>query len=620
MRAPYWDVLGIEPTPDEGIVRRAYAAKLRVTNPEDDADGFKQLREAYEHAMGHARYLQMNPPGKDVDEDDIQDDVDTGQRTISIPPAPSAPGVSHTPVETATLDPLEIERRDHDALCQNLMGALQDDGQANTRVDTFNAVIKSPAMQQLDVFTATEGWIIHTLISMRPATDPLFDPAIAYFKWEDQRVGDRNGGAQHILYLRQRVDQELDAQRLLARMKDKKHEFHRAWKETTRPPSERSWLDKALSKRHQTRVTEFLEYLSRRSPVAIESLNQEAVSYWWDGRSKRSKSGSSAAHTPAIARVIIMIIIATLYWGLPSIMGWLNNESRPSYWLSSRDSPRPAPPPKAKSDDSYRSLLELVSPNATDAEKRYAARRDCKEATKRLGKTPPGVKTLATSEAEVRCKKILEMTPDSLLMRQYAGIVALRLDEPDAALEHFAAILKQSPDDAYALFGKGLVSTIGPEASNLGRAKDMADALALNTDVAPYFAAFGLEAPDVEPAAKKPRSKLPKLESIRAETAGERLDNAGALDGQGLSDHFGLDGTTAGKVVLECVINTKGRATNCHVRSEEPANVGLGEVGLLAMKDIRYKPPMTAGEPVGGMPLRYTLSYNTEEPDTPAKK
>lgn len=621
MRAPHWDVLGIEPTPDESIVRRAYAAKLRVTNPEDDADGFKQLREAYENAMGHARYLQMHPLEEETAEEETtetvtHDEAPDEPRRIVIPPAPPSPGVAHTQPETATRDPLELERRDHDALCQKLMTALQENAPENVRVDAFNAILKSPAMQQIDVFNATEGWTIHILISMRPASDPLFDPAIAFFRWEDQRVGDRNGGAQHILHLRERVDREQDAQRLIARInKDKRHEFHRALKETMRAPSERGWLDRTLSRRHLGRVTQFLEYLSQRSPVALESLNQEAVSWWWKSRPKGRKAQSAQKRGGQMSTFVIMLVF---FLGLPAIVNLAKqNPAVP-------EPPRvllPVKPPQASGEAPSRSLLDLTPTDATDAQKRHAARKDCKEAVKRLSKVAPGVKTFTTSEADVRCKKILEMTPDSLLMRQYAGIVALRLGEAEIALEHFTAILKESPDDAYALFGKGLVSTIAPEGSGLGKAKDMADALAMNADVAAYFASFRLEAPDVEPSAKKPRSKLPKLEGIRAQTEAEKLDNPDALDGQGLSDHFGLDDTTSGEVVLQCVVNTKGRATNCHIKSEEPANVGLGEVGLLAMKDIRYKPPMTDGEPVGGMPLTYTLRYTVEGPDTaPADK
>jgi hypothetical protein len=51
-----WDILGIAPTPDEATIRRAYAAVLKRVRPDEDPEGFRKLRGAYEAAMhGAAR-------------------------------------------------------------------------------------------------------------------------------------------------------------------------------------------------------------------------------------------------------------------------------------------------------------------------------------------------------------------------------------------------------------------------------------------------------------------------------------------------------------------------------------------------------------------------------------
>lgn len=622
MRAPFWDVLGIEETTSEADIRRAYATRLRVTNPEDDADGFKKLREAYEHALGYARYMQMRASGGDSSEgsageempegeaDDGDEDADAepppAERVFVVPAAPPAPGVAHTSPETATLDPLEIERREHDALCQRLVNLLQEDRSPQERLEAFNAILKSPAIQQLDVFTATEGWLAHILITNRPASNPLFDPAIAFFEWGNERVGNRNAAAIHVLYLRGRVAEELVGDRLLERLKNKRHEYHTAWMETMLPPSKRGLLNRFFSFWRARRVMEFLRYIS--TSTVRETLNEDAVK-WWVKRAPLAGTVTNGIVILAFAIVLSPILYLAME-NRETIGDFLRRDPpRPSSIVAVR----PAPPPQPGT------LFDRLPANASDSVKRYAARRDCSDTVNRLGQVPLGLEILAASAADVRCKRILEMTPDSLLMRQYAGIIALRLEKPEIAFDHFEAILKASPDDAFALFGKGLVSTLPTDGPGLARPKDMSDALAMNPDVAPYFATFGLTAPDVKPSSRKPRSRMPKFDPVHADTDAEKLENPDELDGQALADHFGVDNSTAGKVVLECAISSNGRATNCHVKSEEPPNVGLGEVGLLAMKDIRYKPPSLDGEPVGGLPLEYTLRYNTKnEPEAQA--
>ena len=54
-RIEAFQILGMEAVKDERAIRNAYREKLNITNPEDDPEGFKRLRGAYEEACRYAK-------------------------------------------------------------------------------------------------------------------------------------------------------------------------------------------------------------------------------------------------------------------------------------------------------------------------------------------------------------------------------------------------------------------------------------------------------------------------------------------------------------------------------------------------------------------------------------
>ncbi len=68
-----FQILGIEATKDERAIKNAYREKLAVTNPEDNPEGFKRLRTAYEEACRLAK-----EPDEESEEESI-DDTPSGE-------------------------------------------------------------------------------------------------------------------------------------------------------------------------------------------------------------------------------------------------------------------------------------------------------------------------------------------------------------------------------------------------------------------------------------------------------------------------------------------------------------------------------------------------------------
>ncbi|NQF17132.1 tetratricopeptide repeat protein [Brevibacillus sp. HB1.3] len=57
-----WEILGIEPTDNPAQIKKAYAKKLKVHNPEVDPEGFQRLREAYDLALKFTRNDDKRDP------------------------------------------------------------------------------------------------------------------------------------------------------------------------------------------------------------------------------------------------------------------------------------------------------------------------------------------------------------------------------------------------------------------------------------------------------------------------------------------------------------------------------------------------------------------------------
>ena len=71
-----WNILGIDPTQDVSAIKRAYALKSRTCHPEEDQEGFLQLRQAYQAALDYAERRDVPTPPAAALQNDREDEPD----------------------------------------------------------------------------------------------------------------------------------------------------------------------------------------------------------------------------------------------------------------------------------------------------------------------------------------------------------------------------------------------------------------------------------------------------------------------------------------------------------------------------------------------------------------
>jgi len=178
--ASIWSILGIEPTQDLSIIRRAYAALLKTTRPEDDPEGFVRLRRAYESALARARTRAISIPTASPEA--VPPRAETDPHAETAPPAATpSHGTASAPHATAELKELRASL----AALKRDLKASQPPTSEELR-SLLEALLKSPALEGLTAQMEFELALAQLFLEYPHAFAPLWHIAIDRWRWRER--------------------------------------------------------------------------------------------------------------------------------------------------------------------------------------------------------------------------------------------------------------------------------------------------------------------------------------------------------------------------------------------------------------------------------------------------
>lgn len=255
-----WRILGIEPTSDPALIRRAYAQRLKATHPEDDPDGFRELRAAYEAAMARAGRAGS------ADEVPVQVEPVAAERDDTAAPRSARPSPAGTGDDAAGkarrwLEELWRKLRSPDIPAEELTSIL-------------DGMLSDPALENLSARVDAERVLASMLVEAWPRSKPLLLRAADSFGWQadDSRLhgtvlADAAAIAADLRYL-----QQLQSGNYL------QSDAYRALAGPVRPVIFRL---KSLFLGLDQDVRQLLAKLRNGHPYAIDELSPDSVA-WWD--------------------------------------------------------------------------------------------------------------------------------------------------------------------------------------------------------------------------------------------------------------------------------------------------------------------------------------------------
>lgn len=422
-------MLGIDGAADLIAIRKAYAARLKQTHPEDDPDGFQRLREAYEFALAVEQQRREPRTGCEArpapasSQEPARRDASPVPRTAQelsrplVAVSETSPPGSPAPPPEAVPDADPFER--HWVVANRLGDLMRRRAAQEDILSTFADVLASPAMMNVEVYERTSLGLAQAVLHFTPVGDALTTPLIQHFSWRDE--ANRLDARPLVLAL---LRHEMDLS-LRETLREGRHSLSRAYLALAAPPP--------LRRSEETRLLEpevryFLALARAEAPFLAADFDEHSVAWWTRGREEPAADPAvilgqqSKAMRLESARRACLVAGGALFFVVAFLVAALVIQHAPEGPGATR-----AAVPEA-------------------GEHPVQIGRRCTE----LARMNPRAGDLAV------CDRAVDLLPSTGWVKLERAFMRLKLGQAEAAVDDFDRVLRIDRTNPYALLGRSI--------------------------------------------------------------------------------------------------------------------------------------------------------------------